>query len=882
MSAGMRLRPGVALLVLIPAVSCRPGPSPDAVPVSIAQAVSLPEGRAVRVRGVLGLYDPATRTGYLQDGVSGVFVEAAAEVSVPAAGRGVDMEGVVARRQGASYLRARQFRLAPEVPPTPNPRRLAPAGLDDPSAAGIWVATDGVVIQVTAKGRGHALRIEDRGAAFTACIEAGEPDRPNDAGDIRGYHVRAQGVRVSPADPLAADGCTLRLPTRLLLRFLRDAPAVEPGPAPALSTIRDIRALSVEDAGLRRPVRVRGVVTAHDPEENLLFVQDDTAGIYVEAWRHLHEVRPGDTVEVVGRTGPGAFAPIVEWPRLQVVGRGAWPRAVRLEEAVAPQHDSQWIEVDGIGRATRRRRGGAVLELMALGERLDVQMPGVGPEDVRGFVDARVRVRGVYKAAFSATRQLVGVEVHVPRPDLVAVLAPAPDDPFAAPLRRSDTVLEFHPEDKPGRRLHVRGEVTLHRPGRFLYLRDAGGPLRVESRDTLALAPGDEVDVVGFPGVGEFRPVLRDASVRRSDGAARPVSPRDLRPHEAMSGALDGALVRLEGRLLERFASEGETRLLLQTPLHVFEAVLSDAGATFEGLREGSRLAVVGIAIVKGDSARVPQSLQLLLRTADDVTVVERAPWWTVRRAAAAGGALLLLAAGSLAWVATLRRRVREQTEVLRGRLAREAALEERTRLARELHDTLEQNLAGIGYALEAVKHTLGEPAIARSHLDRALTHVDQSMGDARRSVSALRPQALEEGDLASALAKLAGEVTRGRVARADLALEGEPWPLSPGVEDQVFRIAQEALTNALKHAQAGRLRLELGFGAEALELRVEDDGRGFDAAVPKAAGHFGLVGMRERAAKVGGILDVRSAEGRGTTVRLTVPRQRAALPEAG
>ena len=280
----------------------------------------------------------------------------------------------------------------------------------------------------------------------------------------------------------------------------------------------------------------------------------------------------------------------------------------------------------------------------------------------------------------------------------------------------------------------------------------------------------------------------------------------------------------------------------------------------------------------------MPQSFQVLLRSAADVTVVKAAPWWTRQRAVAAAATLVGVALGAFVWVGTLRRRVRAQTEILRGRLAREASLEERTRLARELHDTLEQNLAGIGYALEAVKHTIDHPSVARSHLDRALAHVDQSMGEARRSVWAVRPRPLEEGDLVSALEMLAREVSWGGMARADVQVHGVRWALLPGVEDHLFRVAQEALTNALKHASATRLRVAVHFDAGALQVVVEDDGRGFapnGAAGPGAGGHFGLVGMRERVAKVGGLLDIESVPGRGTTVRVAVPRSVAARPEA-
>jgi signal transduction histidine kinase len=836
-----------------------------------------PDGRDVRTRGVLGLYDAASRTGYVQDGEAGVFFRAEPGVFVPAVWSTVELDGLVVRRGDSALLKARRFRILPTARPSPEPALRPVSALHGNwvTTEGTWVAMEGVVTGVRERngGRTHTLEIDGGGTTFTACV-AEPKDRPVGREDILGFRVRAQGVVASLFDGARDAGCDLLLPTRVFLRLLKDAPLASPAPPPALRTIDTIRALSPDEAARRQPVRVRGVVTAHDAQRNLLFVQDATAGIYVEAWRHLYDVHPGDQVEVTGWTERGAFAPIVVWPRLEAIGRAPFPPPLRLTTAVLPQADSQWVEIDGVVRSARLGAHRAVLELLAFGERLTVEIPGdVSRERIEALVDAQVRVTGVYKAEFGATRQLVGVSLSVPQLDLIAVRAPAPADPYAAPLRLSDTVLEFHPGEAIGRRLHVRGVVTLHRPGRFFYLRDARGPLRVEASDDAELPAGTTVDVVGFPAVGPYRPVLIDSSYRAGERRAAP-APLTLTPDQPMNGTLDGELVTVEGRLLERLTPEGEARLVLQTPLYVFEAALpGDAGALPDDLPRDSRLRISGVCVVRANGAAAPPSFEILLRGPADVVLVRRAPWWTPRRAALAAATLLAVAAGAFVWVAALRRRVREQTEVLRERLAREAAVEERTRLARELHDSLEQNLAGIGYALEAVKETIDHPQVARAHLDRALTHVDESMAEARRSVRALRPKALEGTDLVAALRRLTGEITRGGVARAQLHVSGDVWTVPPVVEDQLFRIGQEALTNALKHARASRLDVSLRFAPDALVLGVDDDGRGFDTTAPVDDGHYGLAGMRERAARLGGAIAVTSAPGRGTHVAATIPR---------
>lgn len=204
-----------------------------------------------------------------------------------------------------------------------------------------------------------------------------------------------------------------------------------------------------------------------------------------------------------------------------------------------------------------------------------------------------------------------------------------------------------------------------------------------------------------------------------------------------------------------------------------------------------------------------------------------------------------------------------------------DAVLAERVRIGREIHDTLAQGFVGISAQLETVAklHSVS-PELARKHLDRARILVRSSLVEARRSVWDLRPQALERGDLASAFADIAQQLTTGTEVRVDVL--GQPRRLPPHVENNLFRIGQEALTNAFKHAQAGAIRVELRFDEETVRLAVNDDGRGFDTqAVLAAEGHFGLVGIRERTQILGGRLSVLSSAGAGSwiVVEVAVPR---------
>jgi PAS domain S-box-containing protein len=205
-----------------------------------------------------------------------------------------------------------------------------------------------------------------------------------------------------------------------------------------------------------------------------------------------------------------------------------------------------------------------------------------------------------------------------------------------------------------------------------------------------------------------------------------------------------------------------------------------------------------------------------------------------------------------------------------RGR--RLATLAERTRLAREIHDTLAQGLMGIIVQLQAANDPhIHDPADLQAHLNQALALARVSLAEARRSVQALRPPTLAEGDLGGALMRLLQQLTASAEVAASFALVGSPVALSPTIEGHLLRIGQEALHNALRHAQARHIRLELAFSTGRVRLQIRDDGSGFLVEqVP--VDRYGLLGMRERAEQLGADLTIISAQGQGTTITVEAP----------
>ncbi len=230
--------------------------------------------------------------------------------------------------------------------------------------------------------------------------------------------------------------------------------------------------------------------------------------------------------------------------------------------------------------------------------------------------------------------------------------------------------------------------------------------------------------------------------------------------------------------------------------------------------------------------------------------------------ACAATGILLL------AWL-LYRLRVHE----LKARYS--AVLAERNRISQDIHDTFAQNLAGIALQLDSMTMQLEEiPPALRESIDEACNLTRYSLAEARRAVSDLRSGDLDRAELSVALPEIANRMAASTTVRMSIQVLGTPQALSAVAEKNLMRIFQEAIANALKHAQAQAIDVELRYEEEGLALRVRDDGRGFDAerAIPLAIGHYGLTGMRERAERIGGCLTLKSAPGEGTELLIVVP----------
>jgi signal transduction histidine kinase len=408
----------------------------------------------------------------------------------------------------------------------------------------------------------------------------------------------------------------------------------------------------------------------------------------------------------------------------------------------------------------------------------------------------------------------------------------------------------------------VHGIVTLTSP--VLFIQDAGAGLAIVRRDArLPLEIGDEVEATGDLAPGDFSSVLKNASVRVL-WSHSPVAPVSVTASQAASGNYDAMFIEIEGVLQQKEQGPNQSLVLtLSSGSQSFRAIVSGKGRTSFPwtLEEKSRLQLHGICVVDPAYTQNQTPFAVILPAIDDIEVVQRPPWWSTGHIVAGIIVLLLLVLAA---------------QTIHGRIERmklRAVFEERERLAHEIHDTLAQSFAGIGYQLQAIHDEVGNETELREHLDLATDLVRTSHDEARRSISALRSETVEKLGLLRALDECASRIANGGPIEVQLRNVGggDPGSIPPRVADALYRIGQEAIANAVRHADASKMVISLLHQSTAWQLLIEDDGRGFPSGQDSA--NFGIRGMGKRAESIGAALDIRSSPGAGTSVQVTVPR---------
>ncbi|MDQ8199737.1 sensor histidine kinase [Pelagicoccus enzymogenes] len=655
-------------------------------------------------------------------------------------------------------------------------------------------------------------------------------------------------------------------------------------------------------AAQQLPIRLVGCFISR--EDNSFAMQDETDGIFVFTQPGFPiDALPGDLIEVIGVTNPGDYAPCASATSIRTIGKTKIPEPIpaTIADLHTGQMDVAWVEVTGIVRSVKigpnpipqhPREGESPeevasrnlytqLKLADGNSHVVVEMQEV--LDPSMYLDAKVRLRGHCFYLHNSNRQFVRPILHTPRGIKPEILVqPLHRDFEGTPTSVSSLFTFDHTGGTPGHRVHVRGVVIHQRQGKALWIRDKNQSLRVQTSQDTALQPGDIVDVLGFPELGTYSPLLEDSEFRKRGDGAPPI-PVDLEGLNMISWH-DSDLVRLEAKLLEVQRYPESVELTLEGLNTTVRASLLTGSDQIElpDWRPNSVVSVTGIATV-GEGETIPlnglwwsESLHISLRSPSDLAIITPAPWWTPKRISYVLAAVLAVALGAIAVVVLLsRNRLREQKQ--QRALAESefsAILNERNRVAREIHDTLAQNIGAISVQLEMVRtdaKNLSETT--QRHIKTAHSLARTALTDARDSIWNMRSQVLEKYDLEGALKRITTQLTEDSEVEVTTKVLGKQRRLPPVVENNLLRVGQEAITNACKHANATRITVQISYGERRVELVVSDDGDGFNTqqVSPEANRSFGLVGMRERVELLGGKFEITSSKGQGTQILVSV-----------
>jgi signal transduction histidine kinase len=471
---------------------------------------------------------------------------------------------------------------------------------------------------------------------------------------------------------------------------------------------------------------------------------------------------------------------------------------------------------------------------------------------------------------------LVGMIGNVTPPLAVADqfpagLQPAPYDRYFEPIERD--VLE-HRTDVSAQAISslrllspnaptpvtIHGAVTLTSP--VLIVQDSTGGLAIPSSHPHApLQIGDEIEARGDAELKNFSSQLHNANVRLL-WSHNPVPPVAVTASQAATGSFDAQFVEIEGRLVaKRDGADNSIVLTLSDGSQDFLALAmrTGAGTRLRQLKVRSRLRLRGICVVDQRYTDDLTPFAVLLPSFNDVEVLEGPPWWTTGHIIGMGiGTLIFALAGLTSYIFIERWRL-------------EAVLDERERLAHEMHDTLAQSFAGIGFQLEAIREEACDRADIIPQIDLARDMVRNSHEEARRSIAAMRPDHLEAVGLAGALREAAERmVAGGSTIAVRVNSTGGERNMPLRVSDTLLRIGHEAIANAVRHAHPAHIDIALRYYSSGIELIVADDGSGFE--LTGGPGGFGMRGMHKRADGIGARFMVSSVPGQGTSVEVVAP----------
>ena len=647
----------------------------------------------------------------------------------------------------------------------------------------------------------------------------------------------------------------------------------------------EIKQLDVEELQAKPMVEVYGQVVRFHSRDRGLFLFNGKSGIYVQPKKTWpRNIQLGSWIRVRGTAAEGIYYPIVRAEDISV------ERAdIDLEEAAEfkpnsfydPNIDSQWVKTSGliIDYDAFPDRDHIMLEMEVFGSQASVQIPYSEQNliDASELIFRSVQFSGVACVQVNNRRQMTGRIFYISSmEDLKIIQTEARMNP------RVMTIDHFLNENIEISNYVAVDGVIAHIDEKNLYLQDGVHHLHVRIKEKADLNLGDRVRVSGYAWSQPISRSLRAIELVKIDDnqALKPLEVpfsdlRDPQYNHALA-CVDAWVVDIGKSFGGASDSVVQSSLLCRSGEEVFECKVPTSVVNSKVVKIGMQLQLTGLVNLE-EAKDVPwrfsiNRMWLQLRSIDDIVVLTEAPWLTNQRLTFMIALMIGVIGVTLFFVITLRKTVRRQTKLIGSQIKNKSIMSERQRIARELHDNLDQGLAGIALQLSSSIKLFERDAHAglkgMKRIQEMLVYCSE---ESRNAILELRGGWLEKMDITNAIRQYSNLLDDQYSVKITVSVKGEKRRLERHMERQIFSIAKEAMTNACKHAKAENIDVCIDYAETQFLLVVTDDGIGFKDNPLFKSGHFGLLGMEERANRIAGKLLIEDGELAGVRIKLSV-----------
>ena len=658
----------------------------------------------------------------------------------------------------------------------------------------------------------------------------------------------------------------------------------------------EIKQLTAADLQAKPKVEVYGQVIRFHSRDRGLFLFNGESGIYVQpknSWPKT--IRLGSWIRVQGVAVEGIYYPIVRAEEVSVEMIDS-----PLSEAAEfdpnsfydPTIDSQWIQTSGliIDYDSFPERDHIMLEIEVFGYQASIQIPYSKENlmNASAFMFQSVRFQGVACVQVNNRRQMTGRIFYISSMDDLEIIE--------SEARMNPSV--FTVDHFLNGNVEINNYVTVdgviaHVDEKNLYLQDGVHHLQVRIKERLDFCVGDKVRISGYAWSQPISRGLRAIEVVKLD-IDQTVKPIEVPFSDLRDPQYNHALARVNAWVVDIGKSFGggtgsvvQSSLLCRSGEDVFECKVPSSVVESKVVEIGMQLQLTGLVHLE-QMKDVPwrfsiDRMWLQLRSLDDIVVLAEAPWLTTQRLTYMIAVMVGVIGVTLFFVITLRKTVRRQTELIGSQIRHKSIMSERQRIARELHDNLDQGLAGIALQLSSsIKLFERDVKAGLKGMQRIQEMLIYCSEESRNAILELRGGWLEKMNVSDAIRQFASMLEEQYPITITVSVEGITTRFERYAERQIFSIAKEAMTNACKHAKAEHIDVRLKYAEDQFLLLVTDDGIGFKDNPFYKSGHFGLLGMEERANRINGKLLINDAEHAGVQIELLVSVNEYQEPDDG